>query len=127
MKYQCIVPKHQVLNNEISALYQNRIKATNMTFQLVPPDDHRHNIAKKSIQTWKDHFIGVLSGTAESFPDHLWCQVIPQAERQLLLLRQSKSNPKISAYAHVYGPHNYDTTPFVPVRMETLVHDKPKR
>ena len=68
MKNQCIVPKHQVLDNEISALYQNEIKATNMTFKLVPPDDHCRNLAKKSIQTWKDHFIGVLSGTAASFP-----------------------------------------------------------
>ena len=84
-------------------------------------------LSKKAIQTWKDHFIGVLSGTTASIPEHLWCQIIPQAERQLLLLRQSKTNPKISAYAHVYGPHDYNATPFVPVGMETLIHDKPKR
>ena len=36
-------------------------------------------------------------------------------------------NPKISAYAHVYGPHDYNVAPFVPIGMETLVHDKPKR
>ena len=53
--------------------------------------------------------------------------MIPQAERQLLLLHQSKTNPKNSAYAHVYGPHNYDAPPFVPVGMETLIHNKPKR
>ena len=58
---------------------------------------------------------------------NLWCQAIPQAERQILLLRQSNVSPKISAYAHVYGPHNYDATPFVPIRMESLVHDKPRR
>ena len=98
-----------------------------MTFQIVPPDDHRCNIAEKSIQTWKYHFIGVLSGTDESFPEQLWCQVIPQAKHQLLLLCQSKSNPKISAYAHVYVPHNYGANHFVPVGMETLVHDKTKR
>ena len=57
----------------------------------------------------------------------MWCQTIPQVERQLLLLRQSDVNPKISAYAHVYGPHNYDATPFVPIGMESLVHDKPRR
>ena len=126
MKHQGLVPKHQVLDNKISALYRNEIKATDMTFQLVPRDDHRRNLAEKAIQTWKDHFIGVLSGTAASFPEHLWCQIIPQAERQLLLIRQSKTNPNISAYAHVYCPHDYNAAPFVPVGMETLVHDKPK-
>ena len=127
MKNQCIVPNHQVLDNEISALYQNDIKATNRNLKLVPPNNHRRNIAKTSIHTCKYHFIGVLSGAAESFLEHLWCQVIPQAERQFLLLRQSKSNPKNSAYAHMYGPYNYDTTHFFPVGMENLVHDKPKR
>ena len=78
-----------------------------MTYQLFPPDDHRRNLAEKSNQTWKDHFIGVMSGKSESFPAHLWCQAIPKAERQLLLLLKSNMNPKISSYAHVYGPHDY--------------------
>ena len=127
MGTQGIVPVHQVLDNEISKAYKTEIQATGMTYQLVPPDDHRRNIAEKAIQTWKDHFVGVLSGTSDTFPLHLWCQVLPQMERQLLLLRQSNTNPKISAYAHVYGQHNYDAAPFVPIGMETLVHEKPHR
>ena len=127
MKVQGIIPSHQVLDNEISAAYRAEIQATGMTYQLVPPDDHRRNVAEKAIQTWKDHFVGVLSGTADTFPLHLWCQAIPQMERQLLLLRQSNSNPKISAYAQVYGQHDYDAAPFVPIGMETLVHEKPHR
>ena len=35
-------------------------------------------------------------------------------------------NPKIYAYAYVYGPHNYNAVTFVPIGIETLVHDKPK-
>ena len=72
MRLQSIVPTHQVLDNEISAAYKTKINATNMTYQLVPPDDHRRNIAEKAIQTWKDHFVSVLRGTAEIFPLHLW-------------------------------------------------------
>lgn len=98
-----------------------------MTYQLVPPDDHRRNVAEKAIQTWKDHFVAVISGTADKFPLHLWCQLIPHMERQLNLLRQSNGNPKISAYAHLYGPHDYNAAPFVPLGMEALVHDKPHR
>ena len=35
--------------------------------------------------------------------------------------------PKISVYAHVYGSHDYNASPFVPIGMETLVHEKPKQ
>eukprot|EP00804_Cyclotella_cryptica_P027931 CCRYP_003827-RA/>CCRYP_003827-RA protein AED:0.22 eAED:0.22 QI:0/0/0/1/1/1/3/0/649 len=48
-------------------------------------------------------------------------------ERQLNLLRQSNNNPKISSYAHLYGHHDYNSHPFVPIGMEALVHDKPHR
>jgi hypothetical protein len=53
------------------------------------PSKELGNLAKKLIGTFKDHFIGVLSGCAKSMPMHLWCQLLPQVEWQLLLLRQS--------------------------------------
>ena len=127
MKLQSIIPKHQVLDNEISDAYRTEICDTKMTFQLVPPDNHHCNLAERAIQTWKDHFVDVLSGTASTFPLHLWCQIVNQAERQLLLLQQSHVNPKIFAYAHMYGAHDYNSAPFSPIGMETLVHDKPKK
>eukprot|EP00804_Cyclotella_cryptica_P029865 CCRYP_010777-RA/>CCRYP_010777-RA protein AED:0.22 eAED:0.28 QI:0/0/0/1/1/1/4/0/696 len=120
-------PKHQVLDNEASTAYKQAILNSGMTYQLVPPDDHRRNVAEKAIQTWKDHFIAVLSGTADKFPLHLWCQLIPHMERQLNLLRQSNANSRISAYAHLYGSHDYNASPFVPLGLEALVHDKPHR
>ena len=73
MKHQIIVLKHQVLDNEILAAYRKEIWATHMTFQPVPPDDHCCNLVEKAVQTHKDHFIGAMSGTAETFPVHLWC------------------------------------------------------
>jgi hypothetical protein len=122
-----IKPTKQVLDNETSASYKHAIINSDMSYQLVPPDDHRRNLAEKAIQTWKDHFIAALSGTADKFPLHLWCQTLPQMERQLNLLRQSHTNPKISAYAQLYGHHDYNALPFVPIGMEALVHDKPSR
>jgi hypothetical protein len=99
-----------------------------MMYELVPPEDHQRNLAKKSIGTFKDHFIGVLSGCAKSMPMHLWCQLLPQVERQLLLLRQSRVNPGMSAYAHVYqGQLDYNKHPFVPIGMELLGHIKPHK
>jgi hypothetical protein len=98
-----------------------------MTYQLVPPDDHRHNMAKKVIQTFKDHFIRVLSGCAATMPIILWCQLLPQIKRQLLILQQSQLHPNLSAYVHVYEQHDYNKHPFVPIGMEAMVHDKPHK
>ena len=87
MQDRGIVPKHQVLDYEISKAYKEEILATGMNFRLALPDDYRRNIAEKSMNTWKYHFIGVMSSTDTTFPLHLWYQDIPQAERQLQLLR----------------------------------------
>ena len=70
-KDQGIAPKHQVLDNKISTEKIMDIKTTNTTLQLVPPDDHRQNLAEKAIQIWKHHFIGVISGTAAAFLAHI--------------------------------------------------------
>jgi hypothetical protein len=100
----------------------------NMTYELVPPEEHQRNMAEKAIQTFKDHFVGVLSGCAKSMPMHPWCQLLPQVERQLLLLQQSRLNPGMLAYTHVYqGQHDYNKHPFVPIGMELLVHKKPHK
>ena len=115
MKACGIQPTRQVLDNEISAAYKLAITESGMTYQLVPPDDHRRNIAEKAIQTWKDHFIAVISGTDAKFPLHLWCQLLPQMERQLCLLRQSNAYPHISSHTHLYGHHDYNAHPFVPL------------
>ena len=65
-------PKHQILDNKVSEKYKEAIRVSGMTYQLVPPDNHRCNTAEKEIQFWKEHFIYILSGTAENFPLHLW-------------------------------------------------------
>jgi hypothetical protein len=81
-----IVPKHQILDNQPFGAYKKAIGNSDMTYELAPPNDHQHNMAEKAIQTFKDHFVGILSGCAPTFPLHLWCQLLPQVEQQLLLL-----------------------------------------
>ena len=72
-----ILPKYQVLENEALKAYKDTIRESGMTYQLVPPEDHRQKITKKETQTWKYHCISVLSGIAATFSMHLWCQLIP--------------------------------------------------
>ena len=98
-----------------------------MNFQLMPSDDHRRNLEEKAIKTLKDHFIGIMCGTAVALPVQIWWQAITQAQQELLLLRKSNVNTKVSEYSQVYGPHDHNAVPFFPIVMETLVHDNPKR
>jgi hypothetical protein len=48
MKRCGIVPTHQILDNQASAAYKTAIETSKMTYQLVPPDNHQRNMAKKS-------------------------------------------------------------------------------
>ncbi len=67
-----IFPKLHILDNECSADLKAVIKENRMKFQSVPPHDHRRNIAKKAISTFKDHFISILCGADKAFPLNLW-------------------------------------------------------
>ncbi len=55
-----IAPKQHILDNECSNDFKEAIKTNNMTYQLVPPHNHRRNKAEKAIQMFKDHFVAIL-------------------------------------------------------------------
>jgi hypothetical protein len=50
----------------------------NSKYQLVPPDNHRMNLAERAIQTFKNHFKAVIAGVDETFPMQLWDRLLPQ-------------------------------------------------
>jgi hypothetical protein len=104
-------PKMHILDNECSAEFKEAIKKNEMKFQLVPPHDHRRNIAEKAIPVFKDHFVAVLCGTSENFPMQLWCRILRQAEHQLNLLRRSRVGPTQSSFKCLHGTHNYNANP----------------
>ncbi len=63
----------QILNSEASAAYKQAIMFTwQSKFQLVPPEMHPCNRAKRTIRTFKDHFLSILAGADQSFPPYLW-------------------------------------------------------
>ena len=126
MKKAGIEPKMHILDNEISAEFKQAISDNGMRYQLVPPNDHRRNIAEKAIQIFKDHFIAVLCGTDENFPMQLWDQVLPHAECQLSLLRKSRVDDSKSAYEVLYGKHDYNAKPWAPLGCAVEMHINPK-
>ena len=96
-----------------------------MQYQLVPPHDHRRNIAEKAIQVFKAHFISILCGADKSFPLHLWDRLLGQAEHTLNMLRISKMTPTVSAYAYLWGKHNNNANPFAPLGCKVDAHITP--
>ena len=53
----------QILDNEVSAEFKKTINNYwGATYQLVPPNVHRRNIAEMLIRTFKTHFLEILAG-----------------------------------------------------------------
>ncbi len=97
-----------------------------MSHKLVPLDCHRCNITKWAIQTFKYHFVSILSGVDDRFPISLWSHLVWPAELTVNLLWQSNVAPKVSAYTHVHEQHNYMKHPFAPLGCTVMSQDKPK-
>jgi hypothetical protein len=133
--YECMVrrmknsglglKKHQ-LDNKCSEKFKMCIKNAGMTHELAPPNCHCCNIAKRAIQTFKNHFVLILSGVDDRSPLSLWCHLVRPAELTVNLLCQSNVTPKVLAYAHVHGQHNYMTQPFALLGCAVMAHVKPK-
>ena len=118
-------PKLQRLDNEASTILKQFMNDENVDFQLAPPGVHRRNAAERAIRTFKNHFIAGLCTTDPDFPLHLWDRLLPQALLSLNLLRGSRINPHLSAWAQVHGAYDFNRTPIAPPGTHVLVHEKP--
>ncbi len=114
--------KKQVLNIECSAAMKLCIQKNGMTYKLVPPGQHRRNHADRAIQMFKLHFIAILTSVDYKFPLSLWCQLLEPAKLTLNLLRQLRTTPKVSAFAHVHGQHDYMRKLFAPIGCAIQTH-----
>jgi Reverse transcriptase (RNA-dependent DNA polymerase) len=118
-------PKLQKMDNECSGILKDYMDKENIQLQFVPPGVHRANAAERAIRTFKNHLIAGLATTDPNFPMHLWDRLLPQAVITLNLLRTSRINPNLSAYAQVFGQYNFSANPLAPPGTHFLVHDKP--
>ena len=73
----------------------------------------------------KNHFVAGLCTAHPQFPLQLWCELLPQAEISLNLLRRARCNNKLSAYAVYNGEFNFDKTPLAPPGTKALVFEDP--
>jgi hypothetical protein len=110
MKVAGLGLKTHQLDNKASKMYKQSIPQNGMMHKLVPPDNHRSN----------------LSSVDNKFLLSLWCTLLKQMELTVNLLRQSNLVPKISAFAHVHGQHDYMKNPFAQIGCAVQIHVKPK-
>jgi len=119
-------PKLQRLDNECSNLLADYMTKQGIDYQLVPAGQHQRNAAERAIQTFKNHLIVGLCTTDTNFPLHLWDHLLNQAVLTLNLMRGSRINPNLSAWAQVFGNYDFNRTPIAPPGMKVLVHEKPE-
>jgi hypothetical protein len=118
-------PLLQKMDNEASTALKRTIREKGIDFQLVPPHMHRRNAAERAIQTFKNHFVAILSGTNKNFPMHLWDLLLPQSTVTLNLLRASRLHPQLSAAAHLNGAFDFNRSPMAPLGTRVILHEKP--
>lgn len=124
LRIRGLSPKLAKLDNEASRVLKDFLIAEDIAYQLTPAYIHRTNAAERAIRTFKAHFISGLCSTDKNFPIHLWDRLLPQATITLNLLHKSRINPKLSAYAQIYGAFDFNATPMAPPGTRVLIHEK---
>jgi hypothetical protein len=119
-----LCPILQRLDNECSAALKEHMLSEGVNYQLGTPGVHHRNVAERAIRTFKNHFIAALCGLDKNAPLHLWDRLLPQTLLPLNLLRGSWINPKLSAWAQVHGPYDYNCTPIAPLGTLIVAHEK---
>jgi hypothetical protein len=113
-------------DNELSAKFKSTFEDMwKVQYQLIPPNVHCCNAAKRAIQTFKPHFLAITAGLPPVFTCYLWDLLLPQTKVTLNLLCQSSITPSMSAWAHFHGPFNYNATPLLPLGCPVIIHNKP--
>ena len=115
------------MDNECSQDLQRAIKKNDLSYQLIPPNQHRRNAAERAIRTFKNHLLAGLDTCDPKFPIHEWDRLLEQAELTINLLRNSRVNPSLSAHAYLSGVHDFNKMPLAPPGTKELIHSKPNK
>ncbi|CAM9091293.1 unnamed protein product, partial [Ectocarpus fasciculatus] len=119
-------PLLERLDNEISGLLAKYFQSHDIAIELVPPKSHRRNPAERAIRTWANHFEATLACADPTFPFAQSARLKDHAECTLNLLRASRLDPTISAWAQLHGEFNYEATPLAPAGTVVAAFEHPE-
>ena len=122
-----IIPKMYILNNEASGELKNSLLKNKQQYELVPSNIHRCNAAEKAIRTFKNHLLSGLASCDKKFPIQEWDRLLNQCEITLNLFRNSRINPKLSAWAAIQEVFDFNKSPMAPPGTQILIHSKPDK
>jgi hypothetical protein len=109
----------------MNIIIRNYFTEQGIDYQLALPHIHRRNNAERAIQTFKNHFISGLCSVDPNFLLKLWDKLLPQGTLMLNLLRKSRINPLMAAYAQLNGHFDFNRTPLAPPGTRVIAHEKP--
>ena len=66
-----------------------------------------------------------LPSVDNNFPIYLWYRVGKQAEITINLLKTSRTNTRLSAYAQIFGNFDFNATPMAPPGAKIITQEKP--
>jgi hypothetical protein len=115
-------PLLHILDNECSADLKKSFTKYHVTYQLVPPHEHRVNAAERAIRTFKNHLVSTLVNVDSNYPLAEWDRLLAQTTLTLNLLRSSRIHPSLSAYASLCGNFDFNRTPLAPPGTRVVAH-----
>ena len=122
-----ITPKTYIMDKETNAELKQTILKYKINYQLTPPHIHQINAAERAIRTYKNHFLAGLASVDPTFPINGWDRLLLQAKITLNLLRISRINPNLSAYAVLNGNYDFNKHLMAPPGTKVIVHTKPAK
>ena len=75
------------MDNEFSQEFKKALQKKKITYQFVPPNEHRVNAAKHRIQTFKQRFLSTLATCDPDFSITERDRILEQSEITLNMLR----------------------------------------
>lgn len=98
-----------------------------ITFELVPPHQHRRNATERAIRTYENHLLAGIATCDPDYPIREWDRLLEQADLTLNILRTSRINPQLSAWVYLNGNHNFNKVPLLPPGTKVIIHVKPDK
>ena len=91
------------------------------------PYNKRVNATERAMCTFKNHLIVGPCTTYTLFPLQLWDRLIEQTKDTLNMFRTARANPRLSAYAYLYGNFDLKKTPLAPPGTRAVICNEPKK